>query len=208
MRFTPILLLLAFGGLLLSSCADLNDPTFTVEPGKTGAVATAGDPASSVYINEQVIHSLNPANARIVIDLSDQKARVYRTSGGGRELAIETPVSTGMKGKETPTGEYKILEKLRNKESNLYGVWVDGETGELLARDGDSRDRPSGGDGGAQFQGAPMPYWLKVTPGGAGMHVGYVANNPVSHGCIRVPRRAQALIFEKVGVGTPVSIVL
>ena len=121
----------------------------------------------------------------------------------GQELAIETPISTGMKGKETPTGSYHILEKKRVKDSNLYGIWVDGTTGQLLERDGDSRSRPGGN---AQFQGAPMPYWLKVTPGGAGMHVGYVSRNPVSHGCIRVPQKAQALIFEKAAVGTPVTI--
>ena len=166
----------------------------------SGSSYAGGGSSNDVFINQAIIDSVNSSNSRIVIDLSDQRARLYK----GSELAIETPVSTGMRGKETPTGSFRILEKKRVKDSNLYGVWVDGVTGQLLDTDGDSRRTPSGGR--PVFQGSPMPYWLKVTPGGAGMHVGYVARVPISHGCIRVPRKAQALIFEKAAVGTPVTI--
>ncbi len=157
-------------------------------------------PSSQIFTNDAVLAATNPSNSRIEISLSEQKARLFN----GQQLALETKVSTGMRGMETPTGSFKILEKQRVKDSNLYGIWVDGNTGAMLDRDGDSRSRPSGGR--AQFQGSPMPYWLKVHPGGAGMHVGYVAGNPISHGCIRVPQRAQAIIFEKATVGTPVTI--
>ncbi|MCB1232559.1 MAG: L,D-transpeptidase family protein [Verrucomicrobiae bacterium] len=152
-------------------------------------------------INEDVLARTNSSNSRIEIDLGAQKARLY----GGSELAIETQISTGREGHNTPSGNFSVLEKLPEKKSTLYGSWVDGSTGALLQGDGDSRSRPSGGVS-PEFQGAPMPYWLRVTKDGVGMHVGYVPNYPASHGCIRVPRRIQPLIYERVKVGTPVTI--
>ena len=156
-------------------------------------------------VNEEVLARTNASNSRVEIDLGSQKARLYRVSGGSRELAIETQISTGREGHNTPTGQFSVIEKLRQKNSNLYGSWVDGATGALIQGDGDSRKRPSGGVR-PEFQGAPMPYWLRITNGGVGMHVGYVPNYPASHGCIRVPRRIQPMIYERVKVGTPVTI--
>ena len=189
------LLFLAAALSLFASCAS-NDVHYSS--------ANSNSPSSRIYINDAIIDSVTPSNSRIEIVLSEQKARLYKTGAGGQQLALETNVSTGMRGMETPTGSFHILEKMRVKDSNLYGIWVDGNSGALLDRDGDSRRPP--GSGRPQFQGSPMPYWLKVHPGGAGMHVGYVAGHPISHGCIRVPQRAQALIFDRAQVGTPVVI--
>jgi lipoprotein-anchoring transpeptidase ErfK/SrfK len=50
-----------------------------------------------------------------------------------------------------------------------------------------------------------MPYWMRIN-GGIGLHVGFVPDQPASHGCIRVPASIQPLIFSKVGVGTPVTV--
>lgn len=161
-------------------------------------------PSQSATVNEEVLQRTHPGNARIEISLGEQKARLYRAEGGGRELAIETRISTGREGSHTPVGRYAVLEKLRQKNSSLYGSWVDGETGALIQGDGDSRRPP--GAGRAEFQGASMPYWLRITRDGVGMHVGYVPNHPASHGCIRVPNRIQPLIYERVAVGTPVEI--
>ena len=187
----PLRALPLFAFALLTSCA--STAVNHSAPGSFGA-------SSQIFTNDAVLASTNTSNSRIEISLSEQKARLFN----GQQLALETRVSTGMRGMETPTGSFRILEKQRVKDSNLYGIWVDGNTGAMLDRDGDSRSRPSGGR--PQFQGSPMPYWLKVHPGGAGMHVGYVAGHPISHGCIRVPQSAQAIIFEKATVGTPVTI--
>jgi lipoprotein-anchoring transpeptidase ErfK/SrfK len=51
-----------------------------------------------------------------------------------------------------------------------------------------------------------MPYWMRVTWFGIGMHIGYVPDHAASHGCIRVPAHIQPTIYEKVRVGTPVKI--
>jgi lipoprotein-anchoring transpeptidase ErfK/SrfK len=55
-------------------------------------------------------------NLLIVVDLSAQRATVYR---GGRPIAIST-VSTGSTGRETPTGTYPILVKEKMHHSNRY----------------------------------------------------------------------------------------
>lgn len=155
----------------------------------------------NIYVNRKLIGALNPSNAKIEIDISEQKARVFRTSGGHKDLVIETSVSTGKSGHTTPTGSYRIKEKLVAKRSTRYGRWLN-SSGATVRADGDSNYRPSGA---TSFVGASMPYWMRVT-GGIGMHIGYVPDYPASHGCIRVPAEIQPLIYSKVGVGTSVNI--
>ena len=153
-------------------------------------------PGRYLYLNEREIGSLNSSNSRIEIDLSDQRARVYR----GSVLVIETQISTGRAGFRTPTGRYSVKEKLVEKTSGRYGTWYNSSGVQLR---GDDRYSPP--PGASRFVGAPMPYWLRIT-GGIGMHIGYVPDGPASHGCIRVPSNIQPLIYSKVRVGTPVRI--
>jgi len=40
-----------------------------------------------------------------------------------------------------------------------------------------------------------------------GMHAGYLLGYPASHGCVRMPRDVAALFFERVQIGTPVTVV-
>ncbi|QJE96739.1 ankyrin repeat domain-containing protein [Luteolibacter luteus] len=54
---------------------------------------------------------------RILVDLSDQRAWIFDSSG--LEL-FSTPISTGRKGFATPTGTYAITNKYRNWTSTLY----------------------------------------------------------------------------------------
>lgn len=54
---------------------------------------------------------------RIVIRLSEQRARVFDAEG--KEI-FTTKVSTGKKGHDTPTGEYVITNKYRDWKSTLY----------------------------------------------------------------------------------------
>lgn len=187
----------ASAALVLAGCETSSGPSGNYAG--NGAY-TGPTPSSSAVINQAVLDRTNPSNARIEISLGEQKARLFC----GNDLAIETRISTGREGSHTPRGSHQVLEKLRVKNSSLYGSWVDSESGQMLQGDGDSRSRPAGGN--AVFQGSPMPYWLRITRDGVGMHVGYVPNRPASHGCIRVPNKIQPLIWERVGVGTPVVI--
>lgn len=154
-----------------------------------------------ILVNPDLLEGLNPSNASIEIDLGDQRARVFRRAGMVKSLVIDTQISSGMSGYETPTGSYTIGEKLADKKSTIYGVWYDAN-GAPVPSNGESAVRP---DGAAQFVGADMPCWLRIT-GGIGMHIGEVPGYPASHGCVRVPAAVQPLIFSKVGLGTPVTI--
>jgi lipoprotein-anchoring transpeptidase ErfK/SrfK len=121
----------------------------------------------------------------------------------GDLIAMDYPVSTGNSKHPTPTGEFNISEKVVNKRSNLYGEILDVD-GKVVQTDADSRDDviPEGG----RFLGASMAHWMRLTNGGIGMHRGKVPRYPASHGCIRTPRSVVTTIYEKVGMGTPVSI--
>jgi len=154
-----------------------------------------------IYVNKGLLSSLSPSNAKIEIDISEQKVRIFKSAEGHKHLVIESNVSTGKSGHSTPTGSYRLQEKLVAKRSTRYGRWVN-SSGATIQSDGDSYRRPGGASG---FVGASMPYWMRIT-GGIGMHIGYVPDYPASHGCIRVPAEIQPLIFSKVGVGTSVTI--
>ncbi len=154
-----------------------------------------------IEVNQRLLPLLNASNAKIEIDISEQRARVYKSDGGHDQLVIETQVSTGKSGHSTSVGTFRIKEKLVEKRSTLYGHWVN-SSGSTVGSNGDSRSRPRGA---SRFVGAEMPYWMRIN-GGIGMHIGYVPGYPASHGCIRVPPAIQPLIFSKVGVGTSVTI--
>jgi hypothetical protein len=154
-----------------------------------------------IFVNHALLPALDPSNAKIEVDLSDQRARVYREQGGHKVLVIETQISSGKSGHATPTGSFKIGEKVEQKQSTLYGTWVDGG-GNAVGGSSEVGRRPSGA---SRFVGADMPYWMRIN-GGIGLHVGIVPDQPASHGCIRVPASVQPLIYSKVDVGTPVTV--
>lgn len=138
----------------------------------------------------------------VTIDLSEQKASFYRDG----VFAGQSRVATGRRGHRTPTGSFTILAKEVDKRSNLYGQIFDAD-GTLLVDDADTR-RDSVPPGG-RYVGAAMPYWMRLTDSGIGMHVGPIPNpgQPASHGCIRMPRTMAQILFQNAPIGTPVTIV-
>lgn len=52
----------------------------------------------------------------------------------------------------------------------------------------------------------PMPYFMRLTNGGIGLHVGDVYRVPASHGCIRTTRDACIALFNALPQGTEVMI--
>lgn len=52
----------------------------------------------------------------------------------------------------------------------------------------------------------PMPYFMRLSNDGIGMHIGYVGRDPLSHGCIRIPRAACVPLYGNVPVGTEVEV--
>ena len=52
----------------------------------------------------------------------------------------------------------------------------------------------------------PMPYFMRLTWSGIGMHVGDVYRKPASHGCIRLPQVACEPLFRALPYGSRVEI--
>ncbi len=137
---------------------------------------------------------------RIVINVTRQTASFYK---GGHLVGVSA-ISSGRDGYDTPSGSYKIIEKKVDHRSNLYGDYVDA-SGAVVKQGVSAKTDPV--PAGAHFEGAPMPYWLRLTSGGVGMHQGFLPGIPDSHGCIRLPEKMAKVFFENTSVGTPVSVV-
>lgn len=138
----------------------------------------------------------------IKINVDEQKAYLYN----GEDQIGWTYVATGITSFPTPTGEFKIMEKIADKVSNLYGKGYDAN-GKLVNSDfKQGRDLlPPGG----RFEAAKMTYFMRLTGDGVGMHIGPIPRpgRRASHGCIRLPSKFAGTIFKNVSVGTPVTIV-
>jgi lipoprotein-anchoring transpeptidase ErfK/SrfK len=151
------------------------------------------------YRNKELLAQATPENVSLEISLADQRGLLLvRTA-----IAMDFPVATGKKSHPTPTGEFTIRAKEKNYFSNLYGKIYDAQN-IVIVSDADSRTDsvPPGG----RFEGAVMPYWMRLTDGGVGLHIGYVPGRPASHGCIRLTRDAATQIFDLVKIGTPVTV--
>lgn len=141
-----------------------------------------------------------PGEVKIRINMTSQRAFFTR---GERPIGWAY-VATGKEGHGTPTGTFKITEKVIDKYSNAYG-WIEDEYGNVVNGDAQpSTEVPEA----CIYMPAPMPYWMRLTNYGIGMHAGIIPNpgEPASHGCIRLPKPLAPVLFEEIKVGTPVII--
>jgi hypothetical protein len=141
-----------------------------------------------------------PGKVTVRISLPDQIAEYER---GGRPIGWSY-VATGKEGHGTSTGTYRITEKIVDKYSNKYG-WIEDEFGNVVDGDAKVGDRVPKG---MKYVPAPMPFWMRLTSYGIGMHGGLIPEpgKPASHGCIRLPKDLVPLVYDVVQVGTPVTI--
>lgn len=183
-----------FGGAL-SSCA-LNQRWNERQAALAKAKAEANKPPLFDWRGDAI-----SGPATVNVHLSEQKAYIFR---GGQDAGW-TYLASGTASHRTPTGTFTVLEKKAEKSSNTYGVIVN-SAGNVVDWDAKSgREKiPSGG----RFVGAPMPYWMRLTNGGIGMHAGPIPQPglPASHGCIRLPQEMAAKLFNVVDLGTKVVI--
>ena len=157
-------------------------------------------PSKATQVLYQWYDDGGPGPVAININLTSQKASFTR---GGRDIGW-TYVATGKEGHGTPAGKYSITEKIADKYSNAYG-WIEDEYGNTV--NGDAKPSSPVGPG-EKYMPAPMPYWMRLTNYGIGMHGGIIPKpgDPASHGCIRMPHDFVPTLFEAVKVGTPVRI--
>lgn len=173
---------------------------------RTGGEGAAVVKRKPIYLeeSENTFWKNHPGDGpfRIEIALSAQVASFYK----GSVLVGQSQVATGKSGHTTPTGSFRITEKVVDKRSNLYGQ-IFGSNDELINAAASLRQDsvPAGG----KFVGAPMPYWMRLTSSGIGMHVGAIPypGSPASHGCIRLPEGPARLVYASSRIGTPVKIV-
>ncbi len=152
-----------------------------------------------MIVNRAVYDSLTPGDARVVVSLTKQRARLLK----GDEVAIDTPISSGKRAGMTPSGSFTVLDKDKDHRSSVYGDFVDASG--RTVRSGISV-RIDSAPSGTSYVGAPMKWFMRLTGDGVGMHVGILPGYPASHGCIRMPSQGAEMFYAKVKVGTPVTV--
>lgn len=193
MRKTCICLLALAGTLIFAACS--TDPRVNPDVPYLGR-ASKGSPG---YDNVSYWDGDNVSGSPSVrISLSEQRAYFYK----GNQLVGVSWISTGREGRNTVTGNFKVIQKDKDHKSSLYGDYVDAQ-GNPVKKDIDVTKDPI--PPGAHFDGAKMPYFMRIV-GGTGMHEGFLPGYPASHGCIRMPGFMAEAFFRNVSVGTPVSI--
>ena len=157
-------------------------------------------PAKATRVMSQWDDDQGPGAISLSIDLGDQHVKVMR---GNREIGWAY-VATGIEGRGTPAGTYHISEKIVDKYSNRYG-WIENEFGDVVDSDASPGDSVGPGE---RYMPAPMPYWMRLTDYGIGMHIGHIPQpgEPASHGCIRMPKEFVPTLFNMVDIGTRVKI--
>ncbi|MFM7182697.1 MAG: L,D-transpeptidase [Verrucomicrobiales bacterium] len=184
---------------MLPSCRSTTSKTDSPTTGEAGKPMVVGGIEMRMLFDWNGTDVKGPISVRI--NRKEQMALFYK---GGQEVGWSY-VATGVQGHRTLGGSFRIQEKKQDKDSNIWGRVEDaaGETVVSDARNG--RDKvPSGG----RFVGARMPYWMRLTSEGIGMHKGPIPNpgSPASHGCIRLPGGMAEILFSEVSIGTPVTI--
>ncbi len=188
----PALLAAAF-----SSCAPATRFHTTTPTAASQSAIQSPPPSRKLYAwyDDQ-----GPGEVAIHVSVSKQEATFTR---GGREIGWSY-VTTGRSGQRTPTGSFSIQEKTADKFSNRWGHVEDGygNTVNPSARYNDPLPA------GQHWVGASMPYWMRITSSGIGLHAGPIPQpgTPVSAGCIRLPDELAPQVFDVVKIGTPVRV--
>jgi lipoprotein-anchoring transpeptidase ErfK/SrfK len=124
----------------------------------------------------------------LVLKLKEKRVYVYQ----GTKLLKKYPVAIGKKGWETPTGEWQVMEKIKNP------AWTSFKTGEVFAP---GTTNPLGSR------------WIGFWTDGRDV-IGFhgTANvksigTAASHGCVRMRNRDVKALFPLVKVGTTVKVV-
>jgi lipoprotein-anchoring transpeptidase ErfK/SrfK len=102
----------------------------------------------------------------------------------GDTSVIESYISSGVPGHETPTGTFTILTKY--------------ETDEMV-----------GGSGDDYYDLPDVPWVMYFTDYGDALHGTYWHSNfgtPMSHGCVNLPTDVAAFLYDWAPVGTRVEI--
>lgn len=177
----------------VGACAPL--VPYTLEEPESGTLSVRGERVLYEWYDDH-----GPGEVTVRINLGAQRAYYQR---GGRAIGWSY-VATGIEGRKTPRGTFRIMEKIVDKESNRYG-WIEDYYGNVVDDDASPGDYTPPA---TRYVPAPMPYWQRLTSYGIGMHAGIIPEpgEPASHGCIRLPKPLAPILFEVTKEGTRVTI--
>ncbi len=113
-----------------------------------------------------------------------------------------------------PYGPVSVIVSLTDQRAHVYrnGVRIavstcstgkpghETPTGVFVVLQKDRNHRSS------TYNNAPMPNMNRLTWDGVALHAGNLPGYPASHGCVRLPLKFSALLFEVTHLGTPVII--
>jgi L,D-transpeptidase ErfK/SrfK len=126
-------------------------------------------------------------NINLVVDLSDRRVYLYQ----GKKQLNSYPLAVGKDGWETPTGTFKVMEMQQNPG------WLHPITKEVISP---GPDNPLG------------KRWIGFLIEGQ-THIGFHGTNEerligqaVSHGCLRMRNKDVIALYEKVKMGTVVTV--
>lgn len=163
-----------------------------------------------IFKSSKLLRQSTRNNTKIKINVATQRLSLLVNG----KVALSSPCTTGAKrkfepnsktyrDKHTPKGNFRVLEKIRDKRSNIFGNYY--RNGKRVYH-GDKR-KYRGSRVGVRYVGASLKYWMRLTGGGIGMHESkYIKRHPGTNGCIRLPHRVAKIVFSKVSVGTRVHI--
>jgi lipoprotein-anchoring transpeptidase ErfK/SrfK len=144
-------------------------PLQQAQPGTQGPRPAGQEP-------QPLDEPLPPAKSRALqIDLASQRFSYFEDD----RLVRSGEISAGTTEHPTPTGEFRVLSKQKDKVSHSYTNYFDMPT--------------------------PMPYSLQFY-GPYYIHEGWLPGRPDSHGCVRLHYEDARFLFERMKRGDPVKI--
>lgn len=139
-------------------------------------------------------------NSLIRVDLKAQRL-ILLVAG---EVAIDSPISSGRKDLETPTGKFHVEKKVPRQKQGDYGNLVDPSGKVVVAGVYRNRDPVPRG---LRFQPVDIDHIIAVNGQTFRFHAGAVGGLPVSDGSIILPDEVARVLSMKVHAGCPIEIV-
>jgi lipoprotein-anchoring transpeptidase ErfK/SrfK len=141
----------------------------------------------SALASEEIDPQTLSQGIHLVIKLRDRRVHVY----DNRKLKVTYPIAVGKAGWETPIGNYKVMDMQPNP------VWEEPWTGKIIL---EGPKNPLG----ARWIG----FWTDGV-NSIGFHGTYAENlmgQAVSHGCVRMRNRDVIALYDRVKIGTPITV--
>lgn len=155
----------------------------------SGSATPAGIPATSQPKPTPAVATVTSTQI-ILLSLSRREISLQRDG----KVVGSWPVVIGAPETPTPTGTYKVVNKVLNPK---YQSTASGKINHTTGPAGPLGDRWMGfhskGNNDFGIHGTPWPWWVD-------------ARAAVSHGCVRMKNEHVSLLFDQVDIGTPVVI--